>query len=192
MDVGLALFARESASSDLSPYEYCMGSDSICSAFNNLDRDCNDQNGAEYYECICESGWVSTNRACRYCMYVTGQVSVIEYVDYFDVCSEEGFSVAPMPSSIVSEQRERNKTVSVPEPEPKTTSPSTLTSSSTFPFELKTGSHEPHTVTYYGTPSASLPDIAPTETNIGTRHRLGLGNFLIISMALALCIAVSV
>ncbi|KAH8662694.1 hypothetical protein BGZ61DRAFT_485167 [Ilyonectria robusta] len=188
MDVTLALFAQESASSDLSPYEYCMGKDSICSAFNDLDRDCKDQDGAKYYECICESGWIPTNRACRYCVDAMGQVMVIDPNDYSDVCSEEGFGVAPMPSSIVSEQRERNQTVSVPEPDPTSTS----TSSFTVDLSYTTASHEPYTVTFYGTPSISLPDIAPTETNDGTRHRLGLGNFLIISMALILSMAVGV
>ncbi|KAJ4308536.1 hypothetical protein N0V84_012039 [Fusarium piperis] len=108
MNTALGLYARASATSSLTPYNYCSGKDSICSAFQDLDRDCADQNGADYYECICASGWVPTNIACGYCI-------------------DEGFTVAPIPSSIVSEQKERNKTIEVPEPEPATTSQSTFT-----------------------------------------------------------------
>ncbi|RSL81767.1 hypothetical protein CEP52_017126, partial [Fusarium oligoseptatum] len=128
MNTALGLYARASATSSLTPYDYCSGQDSICSAFRDLDRDCADQNGADYYECICASGWVSTNMACGYCMYALGLTErLTDSRNFTEICSDEGYTVAPMPSSIASEQKERNKTIEVPEPEPKTTSDSTFT-----------------------------------------------------------------
>ncbi|PCD25965.1 hypothetical protein AU210_012399 [Fusarium oxysporum f. sp. radicis-cucumerinum] len=186
MSAALALYARASTTSSLTPYEYCSGKDSICGAFNDIDRDCDDENGADYYECICTSGWVPTSRACRYCMYALGLTEVVaDSQNFTEICSNEGFTIAPIPSSVISEQMERNKTIEVPEPEPKTASSSTLT----FDMPRKTGYHEPETLTFYGTPTASLPDINPAESNDGVGYQFGLRKILVFSMAFSLGVA---
>ncbi|KAJ3537408.1 hypothetical protein NM208_g6326 [Fusarium decemcellulare] len=188
MTAALGLYARASATSSLTPYDYCSGQDSICSAFKGLDRDCADQNGADYYECICVSGWVSANIACGYCMYALGLTErVTDSRNFTEICSEEGFTIAPMPSSIVSEQKARNKTVEVPEPEPETTSDSTFT----FDMPRKT-TIEPETMTFYGTPTASLPDIRPTNSNDGPSRYMGVRQILVFTMAFSLSIVVCV
>ncbi|KAI8683360.1 hypothetical protein NCS56_00460500 [Fusarium sp. Ph1] len=184
MNTAVGFYARASATSSLTPYDYCSGQDSICSAFKGLDRDCADQNGAEYYECICVSGWVPTNLACGYCMYALGLTERLrDPRNFSEICSDEGFTVAPMPSSIVSEQKERNKTIDVPEPEQETTTAPTFT----FDMPRKT-THEVETITFHGTPTVSLPEITHRESNSGPCDNLGLGRVLVYSIVLSLSV----
>jgi hypothetical protein len=119
-------------------------------------------------------------------MYALGLTEVVaDSQNFIEICSNEGFTIAPIPSSVISEQKERNKTIEVPEPEPKTTSSSTLT----FGMPRKTGYHEPETLTFYGTPTASLPDINPTESNDGVRYQFSLRKILVFSMAFSVGVA---
>ncbi|UPK91580.1 hypothetical protein LCI18_002515 [Fusarium solani-melongenae] len=184
MNTVVGLYARASATSSLTPYDYCSGQDSICSAFQSLDRDCADQNGADYYECICVSGWVPTNLACGYCMYALGLTERLrDPRNFSEICSDEGFTVAPMPSSIVSEQKERNQTIDMPEPEQETTTDVTFT----VDLPRKT-THEAETITFYGTPTVSLPEITQRESKSRPCNNLGLGRVLVYSIVLSLSI----
>ena len=73
------------------------------------------------------------------------------------VCKEEGLDVAPIPSSIISQQKQHNKTAEVP----------SMPASSTISIDRSytTNSHEAYTSTMYGfVASVTLPEIsAPTE-----------------------------
>lgn len=117
-------------------------------------------------------------------MYVLGLTErLTDSRNFTEICSDEGFTVAPMPSSIVSEQKERNKTIEVPEPESKTTS------DSTFTFDMpRKSTREPETITFRGTPTVSLPEITQKESNSGHRYSLGLRRVLVVSILLSLSV----
>lgn len=103
--------------------------------------------------------------------------------NFSEICSDEGFTVAPMPSSIVSEQKERNKTIDVPEPEQETTTAPTFT----FDMPRKT-TDEAETITFYGTPTVSLPEITHRESNSGPCDNVRLGRVLVYSIVLSLSV----
>lgn len=77
------------------------------------------------------------------------------------VCKEEGLDVAPIPSSIISQQKQYNKTAEVP------SIPTSDSASSTISIDRSytTNSHEAYTTTVYGVvASVTLPEIsAATE-----------------------------
>lgn len=66
---------------------------------------------------------------------------------YSDICKDEDETVAPVPSSIVSQQRERNKTVTAPD----------ITTSWEPATDYTMPSWTPFTSTFYGGGSVSLP-----------------------------------
>lgn len=91
-----------------------------------------------------------------------GDLALVRDEYYSSICSADGYTVAPMPSSILSEQKARNKTVEVP----AMTSTDSSTATATLDLSDNTMSHEALTTTMYGVASASLPQIAaPTETS---------------------------
>ena len=76
------------------------------------------------------------------------------------VCSDVDESIAPIPSSVVSQQKERNKTIAVP------TGTDAIGSTMSYDRSYTTLQHDPITLTLYGGDPAtvSLPEIvAPTE-----------------------------
>lgn len=78
---------------------------------------------------------------------------------YSSICSQQDLTVAPIPTSILSEQKERNETVAVPT--------ITSSSSSTYSYNMDytTLYQSPYTITISGVPSVTLPDIGPaTQT----------------------------
>lgn len=91
-----------------------------------------------------------------------GDLALVRDEYYSSICSADGYAVAPMPSSILSEQKARNKTVDVP----ALSSTDLSTATATLDLSDNTMSHEALTTTVYGVASASLPQIAaPTETS---------------------------
>jgi len=47
----------------LDDLHFCYGDGSICEASNNLYNGCEDFEDKQYFQCVCENGWVSTDQA---------------------------------------------------------------------------------------------------------------------------------
>ncbi|KAM0426655.1 hypothetical protein ACHAPT_007971 [Fusarium lateritium] len=141
--------------------EYCTGDGSICEAYNKIDRECRDKTGAEYTKCTCETGWVPLKEACYNCRRTFGEFMFSQLDRDQGVCKDEGLTVAPIPSSIISQQKQYNKTAVVPSMTASDSASSTITIDRSY----TTNSHEPYTTTVYGVvASVTLPEIAaPTE-----------------------------
>lgn len=91
---------------------------------------------------------------------VMGDLALMRDEFYSSICSADGYTVAPMLSSILSEYQARNTTVEVP----ALTLIDFFTATATFDLSDNTMSHEAFTRTMYGVAFASLPQIAaPTE-----------------------------
>ncbi|KAH8680147.1 hypothetical protein BGZ61DRAFT_358900 [Ilyonectria robusta] len=133
-------------------YEFCEGDGSICEAFDGLDRTCNEKTGKAYYKCTCESGLVPVSNACDNCQDYFGDIT-FDLDDYYSsICASDGYTIAPMPSSILSSQKARNKTMEVPE----------YTQTSTFinTFTATPGFVSPYTTTLPALSSITLPALA--------------------------------
>lgn len=76
-------------------------------------------------------------------------------------CEAEGHDIAPIPSSIISQQEERNETTSMPE----------VTYTPTYTYT--TPSISAWTVTLIGEPDVTLPTIASAPTETGAASTLG-------------------
>ncbi|KAF4466272.1 hypothetical protein FALBO_6868 [Fusarium albosuccineum] len=133
--------------------EYCTGKGSICEAFDKLDKDCEEETGPKYEKCICESGWVPLRKAA-----MGDFVLDLEGSDRA-ACEDSDYTVAPIPSSILSQQKQHNKTAEVP------TMPASVSETYSIDRSYTTLSHEAQATTLYGgAASVTLPEIAaPTE-----------------------------
>lgn len=81
-----------------------------------------------------------------------------------NMCDSEGHDIAPIPSSIISQQEERNATTSMPE----------ITYTPTYTYTYTTPTIDPWTVTLEGAGAdITLPVIAsePTETDSAASPR---------------------
>ncbi|EWZ36290.1 hypothetical protein FOCG_17360 [Fusarium oxysporum f. sp. radicis-lycopersici 26381] len=144
--------------------EYCTGKGSICEAYNKVDRKCRDETGPKYYDCTCKSGWVPLQKACYDCRSVMGEFMFDTDERNRASCKEDGYKVAPIPSSIISQQKGYNKTAKVPIMSATDSSTDSATETNSAYATL---SHEPYTMTLYGqSASVTLPDISVrTEQN---------------------------
>lgn len=87
------------------------------------------------------------------------------YSRYRDNCDRDDFSVAPLPSTIIKQQEARNKTATVPGVS-QTAAVTQTSGDASIDRSYTTRFRETYTTTIYGTPTASLPDIAAaTETS---------------------------
>lgn len=114
---------------------------------------------------------------CRYCLLSMGDLALMRDEFYSSICSADGYTVARMLSSILSEQKAHNTTVEVP----ALTSTDSSTATATLDLSDNTMSHEALTTTMYGVAFASLPQIAaPTETSgsigwgVPSKHFVGV------------------
>lgn len=108
------------------------------------------------------------------------------------VCKEEDLDVAPIPSSIISQQKQYNKTAELP------SMPVSGSVSSTISIDRSytTNSHKAYTTTVYGAgASVTLPEIsAPTEDtpededNSAVRQAGSASVFAICAVVLAMII----
>ncbi|KAK4119571.1 hypothetical protein N657DRAFT_650067 [Parathielavia appendiculata] len=124
----------------------CFGAGSICKVKLDLHDQCEEQQEAQgddgYYECVCGSGYAAVDEACDNCRLVYGMITSRLW-NYTATCSSEGYTVAPIPSSVLAQQSSHNAT-----------------------FALGTGATavEPLTdpVTIQGSPTEPLPTVATT------------------------------
>jgi hypothetical protein len=87
-------------------------------------------------------------------------------------CRDDGYTVAPIPSSIISQQKEYNKTAKVPT---MSATDSSTDSATNINPAYETLSHEPYTMTLYGqSASVTLPDI-PVRTEENEDRENGAG-----------------
>jgi hypothetical protein len=88
-------------------------------------------------------------------------------------CKDDGYSVAPIPSSIISQQKEHNKTAKVPTM--SATVSATVSATDSINPGYTTLSHEPYTTTLYGDgASVTLPEI-PARTEEDEAEENGAG-----------------
>jgi hypothetical protein len=87
-------------------------------------------------------------------------------------CKDDGYTVAPIPSSIISQQKEYNKTAKVPI---MSATDSSTDSATEINSAYATLSHDPYTMTLYGqSASVTLPDIpVQTEQNEDKENAAG-------------------
>lgn len=166
----LAQFATALISSK--GYDYCYKDDGICSVWGDFDETCQEETDDAYYECACSSGWVPVYLACLNCQTTFGGIIAPNQDGRWKaMCSDIDESIGPMPSSVVSQQKERNSTVPVP------TGTDAIGSTMSYDRSYTTLIHDPITLTLYGAGAAtvSLPEIAaPTEAeeDSSTRTRV--------------------
>ncbi|KAF4445522.1 hypothetical protein F53441_10742 [Fusarium austroafricanum] len=157
--------------------EYCTGDGSICEAYNKIDRKCRDETGKAYYKCTCESGWVPLQKACYDCRSAMGEFMINIDDSNRESCKDDGLSVAPIPSSIISQQKEYNETAKVPSmSETKGgTMLATNVLTASMNSDVMTYSHQPYTTTLFGNKaSVTLPAIsAPTEEDKDEENMAG-------------------
>ncbi|KAL2138487.1 hypothetical protein VTI28DRAFT_6730 [Corynascus sepedonium] len=111
--------SASSTSTSTSKFDYefglhmCFSDEAICVINNQLYRECQkveEAHGREgYMECICESGAAAVNHACEDCRVSYG-LTDHNVLNYTLTCSSMGFTLAPIPSSIVSQQSRFNAT----------------------------------------------------------------------------------
>ncbi|KAK4096167.1 hypothetical protein N658DRAFT_459155 [Parathielavia hyrcaniae] len=91
----------------------CFASDAICGVENDLNDQCEQQReargGEGYYECVCASGIAAVDEACDNCQLVYGMISTRAF-NYTATCSSKGYTLAPIPSSVLDQQSSRNAT----------------------------------------------------------------------------------
>jgi hypothetical protein len=102
-------------------------------------------------------------------------------------CKDDGYSVAPIPSSIISQQKEHNKTAKVP------TMSATISATDSINPGYATLSHEPYATTLYGDgASVTLPEIpARTEEDEAEENEAGCpaGNGGLVTAVCAIVLA---
>lgn len=101
---------------------------------------------------------------CQWCKEAGNMTSYLND-NLANMCESEGHDIAPIPSSIISQQEERNSTTSMPE----------ITYTPTYTFTYTTPTIDPWTVTLEGAGTdITLPVIAsePTETDSAASPRL--------------------
>ncbi|KAH7127758.1 hypothetical protein B0J13DRAFT_611381 [Dactylonectria estremocensis] len=139
--------------------EYCEGDGSICQARSKLANSCKQKTAGAYFKCNCESGLIPLARACDYCRQYFGDVVYLGDEYSSSLCSDDGYTVAAIPSSIISAQKARNKTVTVPDWTQESTS--SYASATITPISI-----EPYTTTLPQLTAATLPTMAlATETS---------------------------
>ncbi|KAH6976825.1 hypothetical protein EDB80DRAFT_269107 [Ilyonectria destructans] len=195
------LVLKSAAQVDDPVYEYCRGDGSICAASNKLDDTCRARgNDAAYYKCICESGWVPTVQACKFCLMTLEGAGEDEDEANLSTCKEEGATVASMPSSIVSQQEQRNKTLDVPALTSSTdtgsimesmTGSSAESTTDSIDMSYTTNSHKPITSTIDGGPAVTLPEMsAPTKTSGSNVSDPGISRLIAATCAVLLAVAI--
>ncbi|KAH8883584.1 hypothetical protein GQ53DRAFT_846782 [Thozetella sp. PMI_491] len=87
---------------------FCWNPGSICDASSNLYDKCRDlldsSNMGPFYTCLCGNGYVPVNQACTWCQEVYEIGSSSGGDTDAKSCASVGVSVAPFPSSILSQE----------------------------------------------------------------------------------------
>ncbi|KAL2192720.1 hypothetical protein P885DRAFT_64662 [Corynascus similis CBS 632.67] len=122
----------------------CFGEGSICHIANNFNEECRKEDEAhgndKYRECMCTSGAKAIEEACDNCedYYGIGDNSM----NVTSFCSDRGHTLAPILSSVISQQSKHNATR-------ETT------------YRLKTAITT-YVETFQGIPTEPLPSVATT------------------------------
>ncbi|KAH9205733.1 hypothetical protein DL95DRAFT_417178 [Leptodontidium sp. 2 PMI_412] len=106
--------SRLAVARQLNPYlEMCYGGEnSICDIY--LDKDC-PTDMDNWYQCICETGYLAAEFACDECKNVYDtKASKIDDSYWIKVCSREGFTIGPLPESDSKKWASHNATVTIP------------------------------------------------------------------------------
>ncbi|KAL2169392.1 hypothetical protein VTG60DRAFT_6098 [Thermothelomyces hinnuleus] len=155
--------------------QMCWDKGAICSVAQDFRQECEEVQDAhgfdKYWECICTSGSGAVDMACDNCQdyYGIGGLASNTTSD----CLSRGFTLAPIPSSIISQQSQHNATRAT----------------------VLTTDTPTYVVTVHATQPESLPTIAttarlPLETGAASRqpaqYGLLMGGSVIAGLILAL------
>ncbi|KAH8649607.1 hypothetical protein BGZ60DRAFT_437163 [Tricladium varicosporioides] len=123
---------------------FCYSKGSICEAANNLFDVCDNfiglKDSTQYYQCICEGGWVSTSDACHWCDIEFGISDLNNGPTNTKMCSSFSFTVAPVPATILQQQSSYNATVTGGPTGIKTGAPASVTSTTNLLGTITSGS----------------------------------------------------
>ncbi|KAK4243465.1 hypothetical protein C7999DRAFT_18178 [Corynascus novoguineensis] len=124
----------------------CYDDKAICAISNELTQECQKVEEAhgheDFVKCQCESGSAAVEDACDKCRLAYG-FSNLNLLNYSLTCSSMGFTFAPMPSSVVSQQSRLDATRATVLPSSTSEKPTLL-------------------LTIEAAPTAPLPTVATT------------------------------